>query len=605
MRDTITLSVLCIMFIAILTFIIPSETCKAVELTVGPGSGYDYNSIQSAINAANESDNIYVSSGTYNENIIIDKSISLISTNGASNTIINSNSDSQYTIKITAENVVISGFKVQNILGKSKEFGCIWLDFTTGCQISNSIIREGKTGIYLISSSYNTINGNTVEDNNANGITLSVQSNNNQIIDNIIQNNGDKGIQFTSSSSNTITGNTVSDNIAEGAYLTANSISNVFYDNIFSENWVNAEDCCNNEWDDGSEGNYWSDYNNYETSPLEPYNKNGVYDEYPLGYFLNQKPVAHISSISPNPATVGTTIQFSGYGTDDGNIVEWEWKINSDIVSGSEDFTYSSLSTGTYSVYFRVKDNEDKWSDYTQQTLVVNSGGSPSINKKPTAYIMGVSPSTAYFGDTISFSGYGIDEDGTITNYNWSSSIDGYLPESSSFKVNSLSVGTHNIAFKVRDNQYLWSNPTYATLTIEQITTADNQDPVAITNKLTSGHVNDEISFDASESYDNDGSIAKYKWDFGDGTTSSSKTTAHSYTQEGEYAVVLTVTDNYGAQDTETTTVTIISNTGGQPDDNNNTVDDTSDEKWVIPGFETITFLIVIIAAILIKKKRK
>ena len=609
MRDTITLIVVCSMFFTIFTFVLPVETCEASELTVGSGAGYDYSSIQSAIDAANESDTIYVASDTYNENIIIDKSVSLISTSGASSTTINSNSDSQHTIKVIADDVVISGFKVQNILGKSNEFACIFLNSNSGCNINNNIIKNGETGIYLVLSSNNIINQNTIEDNDATGVLLGSQSNSNQLTNNIIQNNIDKGVQFTLSSSNTIYGNTISDNFAYGIYLTANSVNNQLYNNIFSENGINAEDCCSNEWYNGNQGNYWSDYDDYDSNSDgigdSPYTTGDVNDQKPLGYFLNQKPVAHISSISPNPATVGNTIQFSGYGTDDGNIVEWEWKINSNIVSSAEDFSYSSLSAGTYSIYFRVKDNDGEWSDYTQQTLVINSASSPTPNQKPTAHIQVISPSTAYFGDTVTFNGYGVDEDGTVTKYNWSSSIDGYLPESPSFTVTSLSIGTHNIAFKVRDNEYLWSNTVYRTVTIEQVPITDNQDPIAIINDPDQGYyIDDEITFDASNSYDNDGSIAKYAWDFGDGNTANGQTTTHSYTQDGEYTIVLTITDNYGAQDTETSTVTILSETGSQQNNNNETDDDTND-KWVIPGFEIITFFFVILILLIIKKKRK
>ncbi len=56
------------------------------------------------------------------------------------------------------------------------------------------------------------------------------------------------------------------------------------------------------------------------------------------------------------------------------------------------------------------------------------------------------------------------------------------------------------------------------------------------------------ITFDASESYDPEGYIASYIWDFGDGTnlTAISHTTTHNYTSTGVYPVNLTVFDNDG-----------------------------------------------------------
>lgn len=55
--------------------------------------------------------------------------------------------------------------------------------------------------------------------------------------------------------------------------------------------------------------------------------------------------------------------------------------------------------------------------------------------------------------------------------------------------------------------------------------------------------------FDASGSYDPDGSIVSYFWDFGDGTseTTSSPWTSHYYPYSGSFSITLTVTDNEGA----------------------------------------------------------
>ena len=61
--------------------------------------------------------------------------------------------------------------------------------------------------------------------------------------------------------------------------------------------------------------------------------------------------------------------------------------------------------------------------------------------------------------------------------------------------------------------------------------------------------VNETITFDASASYDPDGTVVSYAWDFGDGTTSTGITATHSYATEGSYTVTLQVTDNDGFSD--------------------------------------------------------
>jgi subtilisin family serine protease/PKD repeat protein len=57
------------------------------------------------------------------------------------------------------------------------------------------------------------------------------------------------------------------------------------------------------------------------------------------------------------------------------------------------------------------------------------------------------------------------------------------------------------------------------------------------------------VQFDASTSVDNDGAIASYAWDFGDGTAASGALVSHNYTQPGLYTATLTVTDNSGLTD--------------------------------------------------------
>lgn len=75
----------------------------------------------------------------------------------------------------------------------------------------------------------------------------------------------------------------------------------------------------------------------------------------------------------------------------------------------------------------------------------------------------------------------------------------------------------------------------------------ENQPPVASFTYLPENpNVGEEITFDASSSYDPDGTIVKYEWDFGNGNSAEGEVVTYAYTQAGTYNVTLTVTDNDG-----------------------------------------------------------
>jgi hypothetical protein len=84
------------------------------------------------------------------------------------------------------------------------------------------------------------------------------------------------------------------------------------------------------------------------------------------------------------------------------------------------------------------------------------------------------------------------------------------------------------------------------------------------------------IFFDASESYDPDGRIVEYKWDFGDdeSTTSDKPTASHTFYDSSMYMVSLTVTDNESANNTYTCAVQ--ANTLSLPD--------IEQAPWVLTG---------------------
>ena len=71
---------------------------------------------------------------------------------------------------------------------------------------------------------------------------------------------------------------------------------------------------------------------------------------------------------------------------------------------------------------------------------------------------------------------------------------------------------------------------------------------------------NDTVTFNASASYDPDGYITTYSWDFGDGniTTVTTPIVEHIYTTYDNYTVTLTVTDNDGLNGSYTEIVEVV-----------------------------------------------
>jgi hypothetical protein len=82
--------------------------------------------------------------------------------------------------------------------------------------------------------------------------------------------------------------------------------------------------------------------------------------------------------------------------------------------------------------------------------------------------------------------------------------------------------------------------------------------PVALfTYKPQAGYAPCELCFDASYSYDPDGQIVSYAWDFGDGRNGDGVNVFHTYSNNGDFLVTLKVTDNDGLSDTATARFTL------------------------------------------------
>jgi parallel beta-helix repeat protein len=163
----------------------------------------------------------------------------------------------------------------------------IFLQSSTGNTISGNNASDNENGIYLLSSGSNNVTSNTVNGNSGYGIYLS-SSGGSSVQNNVIVNNK-WGICLSASVTCHIANNTVAMNAIHGIFLSASSNSNIVLNNTVSDNNYgiflalsssNTIHHCNfvsnvnqaydphsNQWDDGSEGNYWSDYAGVDSEP--------------------------------------------------------------------------------------------------------------------------------------------------------------------------------------------------------------------------------------------------------------------------------------------------------------------------------------------------
>lgn len=214
----------------------------------------DFSEIQEAINNANPGDTIFVHKGTYYENVVITKSISLIGEERESTIIDGSERESVLFIK-GVDNVIVKGFTIRNSGAFLYNSSGILIERSGGNIITENIISDSYNGIGLFYSTNNVICYNNIQDSYE-GIIL-WGSFNNLIKNNIISNNFD-GIFLYSSQNNTFLVNTILNNSC-GIYIVLSN-NNIIYHNNFDNAVQVSSSESKNIWGYGAEGNYWSNY---------------------------------------------------------------------------------------------------------------------------------------------------------------------------------------------------------------------------------------------------------------------------------------------------------------------------------------------------------
>jgi parallel beta-helix repeat protein len=137
-------------------------------------------------------------------------------------------------------------------------------------KIRGNMLLDCGRGVYLVSSFQNTVMGNSIK-GGSQAIRL-VESNENIVSDNVISGGASGGIDLDGSDNNEILKNTISDCKYRAVWFWNNAFQNMFYLNNFSNNTKNVEEYITefqefpkNIWDNGTTGNYWSNYNGTDT----------------------------------------------------------------------------------------------------------------------------------------------------------------------------------------------------------------------------------------------------------------------------------------------------------------------------------------------------
>ena len=188
----------------------------------------DYLKIQRAVDNATAGSTIIVRDGTYDENVNVNKCLTIQSENGSANCIVQAADSGDDVFSVSANYVNISRFTVKYANGSWK--AGIHLNGADYCNISNNNVTTNYFGIYLDYSSNNMVTNNTAL-NNWKGIYLRYSSNNN-ISKNNASNNS-HGICMQLSNKNTLTNNTANSNALCGI---SSYKSN---DNIIANNTAN------------------------------------------------------------------------------------------------------------------------------------------------------------------------------------------------------------------------------------------------------------------------------------------------------------------------------------------------------------------------------
>ena len=254
----------------------------------------------------------------------------------------------------------------------------------------------------------------------------------------------------------------------------------------------------------------------------------------------------------PEEPTRADLIHF--YDKSTGAIISWSWDFGDGTTSNERNPTHRYDEIGTYTVTLRV--TGEGIDDTISKEITVK-------NALPVADFS-YTPLNPVEGQEISFNADAEDKDGSIENYTWNFG-DGSVGYGKNVKHTYGNAGNYSVDLTVYDNDGDYKKITKLVIVSP---VGENSPPVAYFEMKTQAGKGEEVEVNASGSYDEDGEIIIYSWDWnGDGEIDDEfvkPSAVHYWYADGEYNVVLIVEDDKGYQSAYTKTIKI----GGLPEIN-------------------------------------
>jgi PKD repeat protein len=257
-------------------------------------------------------------------------------------------------------------------------------------------------------------------------------------------------------------------------------------------------------------------------------------------------PVAKITE-NATTALTGEVIRFDAsesYDPDGGDIVEYFWSFGDGTTASGVTVDHSYADDGTYIVTLTITDDEGSTASATATKIIGN--------RLPVA-LFAQSVLTVKTGRPTTFNASdSYDLDGTIVSYEWGFGDGIVVTETDPITSHVYDDdGVYTVTLTVTDDDGATNSTSITKTILNRLPTA------SFTQNATTINVGEAIRFDASHSFDPDGDIVEYFWDFGDGTNDTGMTVDHVYTEGGNYTVTLTVTDDDGSTATESSEIVV------------------------------------------------